>query len=260
MVDNRYTMNEETLELLNKGLAAIARRGNVPKYLNDPAYADLLAELMRLVLERNETINLTTITETDEFVKLHLLDSLACVGLPELASAKTIIDVGSGPGFPGIPVAALYPEIQFLLMDSLKKRIEFAGFAAATLGLQNVDTLHARAETAGRDPSLREHFDLALCRAVGKLSLILEYCLPLVKVGGAAIFYKTVPAEGEIEESLLARELLGGSKDVYIKTYADVLPDRKHALYIVGKKRKTSKKYPRREGIPSRVPLEYCFT
>jgi len=253
-------MIEKTIELLDKGLAALAQRKGVPAHLTTSEYADLLTELMRLVLDRNEYINLTTITEPEEFVKLHLLDSLACVGLPELDSAKTIIDVGSGAGFPGIPLAALYPEKQFLLMDSLKKRIEFAGFAATALGLHNVDTLHARTEKAGHDPALREHFDLSLCRAVGKLPLILEYCLPFISIGGAAIFYKTIPAKGEIEESLLAREILGGSEGVRVETYADVLPGRGHALYIVGKEKRTPEKYPRREGVPSKAPLEYCFT
>ena len=253
-------MKEKTTELLDSGLAVLAQREGAPAYMSAYAYADLLMELMRLVLDRNEYINLTTITEPEEFVKLQLLDSLACVGSPELESAKTIIDVGSGAGFPGLPLAALYPEKQFLLMDSLKKRIEFAGFAAAALGLRNVDTLHDRAEKAGHDPALREHFDLVLCRAVGRLPLILEYCLPFIRIGGAAIFYKTVPAKDEIAESLLARELLGGSDGVRVETYTDVLPGRGHALYIVGKERGTPEKYPRREGVPSKAPLEYNFT
>jgi len=253
-------MTDNTTELLDKGLAVLAKRGGAPAYLSVYAYADLLIELMRLVLDRNEYINLTTITEPEEFVKLQLLDSLACVGLPELDSAKTIIDVGSGAGFPGLPLAALYPEKQFLLMDSLKKRLDFAEFAAAALGIRNVDTLHARAEKAGHDPALREHFDLALCRAVGKLPLVLEYCLPFTRIGGAAIFYKTIPAKEEIEESLLAREILGGSERVRVETYTDVLPGRGHALYIIGKERGTPEKYPRREGVPSKAPLKYCFT
>ena len=246
---------EKARECLEKGLAVLARQEGPSARVGDPVFADTLMELMRLVLERNEVINLTTITELEEFVTLHLLDSLACVGLQEFEYANTIIDVGSGAGFPGLPLAVLYPQKHFLLTDSLRKRTEFLDFAVSSLGLDNVETLHSRAETAGRDPSLREHFDAALCRAVGKLPTALEYCLPFVRVGGAGVFYKTIQAEGEIEESLLARKLLGGSEKVRVRTYADILPGRKHALYIVEKERPTPKTYPRREGIPSRVPL-----
>jgi len=245
----------EAREILDKGLAALSRRKGAPKRVGETAYADTLMELMRLVLMRNETISLTAITEPVEFAALHLLDSLACGGLPELESAKEIIDVGSGPGFPGLPLAALYPEKTFLLTDSLRKRIEFAAFAADALGLKNVDALHSRAENAGRDPALRERFDLALCRAVGKMPVILEYSLPLVRTGGAGIYYKTIAAEGEIEESVLARELLGGSAEVGSVDYADLLPGRRHVLFIVKKERATPGSYPRREGIPSKVPL-----
>ena len=242
-------------ERLHKGLAALARRAAAPERVSDPVFADSLLELMRIVLERNETISLTAITELEEFVMLHLLDSLACVGLPELESAETVIDVGSGAGFPGLPLAMLYPEKRFLLTDSLRKRVEFMESAVSSMGIDNVEALHERAETAGREHALRESFDLVLCRAVGSLHVILEYCLPFVRVGGAGVFYKTVPAEGEIEDSLLARELLGGSAEVRIETYTDILPGRRHALYIVGKERPTPGTYPRRAGLPAKVPL-----
>ena len=246
---------ESTEDLLNKGLAVLVRRPGVSARVGEPEYAGQLLELMRLVLERNENINLTTITEPEEFVLLHLLDSLAPVGMTELSEARDIIDVGSGAGFPGLPLALLYPEKQFLLTDSLRKRCEFIEFAARELGADNVKVKHQRAEASGREPALRESFDLALCRAVGKLPLILEYCLPLVRVDGAAIFYKTVPAKREIEDSLLARELLGGSADVRTETYAELLPGREHALYVVKKERETPVAYPRKEGIPAKVPL-----
>jgi len=240
---------------LDEGLAVISGRPGAPKRIGEKAYADTLMEMMRLVLDRNETINLTAITEPVEFAELHLLDSLACVGLKETDTANYVVDVGSGAGFPGLPLAALYPEKKFLLTDSIRKKTEFVSFAAKRLGIRNIDFLHARAEKAGREPALRERFDLVLCRAVGKLPVILEYTLPLVRLGGAGLYYKTVPAEEEIEESLLARKLLGGSSDVIIHEYADLLPRRRHALLIVNKERPTPKSYPRREGIPSKVPL-----
>jgi len=240
---------------LDKGLSILAKREGAPKRIGQKKYAETLTELMRLVLIRNEEVSLTAIAEPEEFASLHLLDSLACVGLAEMESANEIIDVGSGPGFPGLPLAALYPEKKFLLTDSLRKRIEFAAFAASSLGLDNVDVQHIRAEKAGRDPFLRERFDLAVCRAVGKMPLVMEYCLPLVRVGGAACFYKTIAAEGEIEESRLARKLLGGGAVVKTLEYTDLLPGRRHALFIVKKERPTPDSYPRREGIPSKVPL-----
>ena len=246
---------EKAKERLEKGLDVLSHWDRAPAKIYENSYTELLMELMRLVLNRNEDINLTTITDPEEFVELHLLDSLACIGLPELDAAEDIIDVGSGAGFPGLPLAALYPDKKFLLMDSLRKRTDFAAFAAASLGLNNVDVLHARAEKAGRDPAMRERFDLALCRAVGKMPLILEYSLPFVRAGGAGIFYKTIPAENEIKESQLARELLGGSAEVRIAGYKELLPGRRHALYIVDKERTTPDSYPRREGIPAKIPL-----
>jgi len=246
---------EKAKEVLDKGLQSLGKRKNAPGSVCDPGFSEILMELMNLVLERNEFINLTTITEPVEFATLHLLDSLAPVGLPELDSSNEIIDVGSGPGFPGLPLAVLYPEKRFLLIDSLKKRTEFIEYAIKELNLKNAEAKHLRVENAGKEYRYRESFDLSLCRAVGKLPVVLEYCMPLVRVGGAGIFYKTVPAKGEIEDSLLARELLGCEKEVRIETYKDILPGRDHALYIVRKSRPTPKQYPRREGIPQKVPL-----
>ena len=248
-------MCDETRRVLDEGLGRLALRGGVAARVSELEFADALMELMRLVLERNEVINLTTIIEPEEFVLLHLIDSLAPVGLPEVAAAEAIVDVGSGAGFPGLPLALFFPEKKFLLTDSLRKRCDFIEDAVHELGLGNVEVRHVRAENAGRDSALRENFDLALCRAVGKMPLVLEYCLPLVRVGGAAVFYKTVPAAGEIEDSLLARELLGGGAEVRAETYQDILPGRGHALYIVKKERNTPAVYPRREGVPAKVPL-----
>ena len=245
----------DAIKTLEKGLSVLSAREGASDYVASPYFAEQLTGLMMLVLERNESIDLTSITEPKEFVRLHLLDSLACVGLPEVNKAIRLIDVGCGAGFPGLPLAALYPEKHFLLIDSLRKRIEFVDYAVKELNLKNVEVRHLRAETAGRDTELREQFDLCLCRAVGKMSTILEYSMPFVRVGGSGIFYKTVPAEGEIQDSLIARQHLGCSDFVRIETYKDILPERRHALYIVEKSRVMDGKYPRREGVPSRVPL-----
>ena len=243
-------------ERLERGLAALARRENAPAArLLDPAFAEALLELMRLVLERNEVVNLTSITEPLEFVCDQLLDSLACAGRPEMEAAKRVVDIGSGAGFPGLPLALLYPDKTFLLTDALQKRTDFVNETAATLGLSGVTAIHARAEEAGRISAYREQFDLAVCRAVAALPVILEYALPFVKIGGHFLAYKTVRAEGEIEESRLALEQLGASPNMEIFTYTDLLLDSGHALYIAVKNRPTPDKYPRRVGIPTKVPL-----
>jgi len=246
---------EDASKDLETGLTVLAGRKGVPELAGSKYFAGKLTELMALVLERNEITDLTSITEPDEFVRLHLLDSLACAGVSGFDNSKEIIDVGTGAGFPGLPLAILYPEKNFVLTDSLKKRTEFVEYAAGKLDLKNVNVFHSRAETLGHDPDFRERFDFALCRAVGKLPVVLEYCVPFVKVGGSAIFYKTIPAEGEIEDSLMARRLLGCVDSVRVETYKDILPGREHALFIISKSKPTPDKYPRREGTPSKVPL-----
>ena len=246
---------KEAGNLLAQSLAVLAGREGAPAGLCDPSFAPLLMELLRLVLERNKEVNLTSIKEPSEFVRLHLLDSLACVGMPELEAAHTIIDIGSGAGFPGLPLAALYPDKQFLLMDSVRKKIDFAGVLAKELRLSNVSALHARAEASARDPSLREQFDLSLCRAVGKFSPILEYCMPFVRVGGAGFYYKTIGAKEELADSLPVLELLGGSLKTRTFTYEDILPGYEHAIYVISKERPTPPAYPRRAGIPTKTPL-----
>jgi 16S rRNA (guanine527-N7)-methyltransferase len=240
---------------LTLGLAVLAGRAGAPACVGTPEFEVKLLELMRLVLLGNESINLTAICEPQEFVELHLLDSLAPVGLQGITRAERLVDVGTGAGFPGLPLALAYPDKQFVLLDSLAKRITFIQKTVETLGLKNVVAVHARAEDAGRDGDYRESFDIALSRATGPFSPVLEYTLPLIKVGGELYAYKTVAKKKELEDTTLARELLGGAKDVEVFTYRDVLPDRGHAIFIVNKTRSTSKTYPRKAGIPTKIPL-----
>ncbi|MDR2487048.1 MAG: 16S rRNA (guanine(527)-N(7))-methyltransferase RsmG [Clostridiales Family XIII bacterium] len=230
--------------------------------------AGLLLDFMRLVLEKNEDINLTAITEEGEFVEKHLMDSLTCYGWPEIESASRVVDVGTGAGFPGLPLALLYPEKEFLLMDSLGKRISFLREAAAALGIRNVECLHSRAEDAGRDPTRRERYDLCLCRAVGHLGILSEYCLPLVRKGGVFYAYKTVGAAPEIDQSLQARLLLGASSTVETRlcpiggagadetgNAAKKAGQYAHTIMVIRKERPTPRTYPRKAGTPARVPL-----
>jgi len=256
MIDLDKQEMDEARERLERGQAALAQRPGAPAArLLEPSFTDALLELMRLVLERNEVVNLTSVTEPLEFVETQLLDSLSCAGLAGIESAGRVADIGSGAGFPALPLALLYPEKAFLLMDALRKRTEFAREAAAAFGLPGVTAIHARAEEAGREPAYREQFDLAVCRAVAALPVVLEYTLPFVKVGGRLFAYKTVQAEGEIGNSRLALAQLGALPYMEIYTYTDLLPGSGHALYIAEKTRPTPDKYPRRAGIPAKVPL-----
>jgi 16S rRNA (guanine527-N7)-methyltransferase len=231
-----------------------ARRGNVAEA------AEKMLAFEDLVLERNEIINLTAITERDEFLVKHLIDSCACYGWPEIEAAARIVDIGTGAGFPGVPLALLYPEKTFLLIDSLAKRTDFIAEAAGKLGLSNVSVLHARVEDAGRDSQLRESFDLCVTRAVAAMPVLEEYCLPLIRPGGCMYAYKTKQAEGEIADGELARKLLGGSSDAESRPVgteihgAASLPFSRR-IFIIKKESPTPATYPRKAGIPGKIPL-----
>jgi 16S rRNA (guanine527-N7)-methyltransferase len=246
---------ERAEKRLAEGLEVIGARKEAPARIVTEGFRKSLMDLMRMTLEGNETVNLTAIIEPMEFVELHLLDSLACVGFAGISKGQRVVDVGTGAGFPGIPLALAYPDKQFLLVDSLAKRTAFVERAANALGADNITAVQIRAEALGRKTGFREGFDLALSRATGPFSAVLEYTLPLLRVGGELYAYKTVAKESEIEETLLARELLGGSKNVEKHTYRDILPDRGHAVFVVLKERATPKSYPRKPGIPTKVPL-----
>lgn len=221
---------------------------------DDQYVAEKFYEFMGLVLEKNKEINLTTITEDEEFVEKHLIDSVACYGWPEIEDATSIIDIGTGAGFPGIPLAILYPDKEFLLVDSLKKRIDFIDEVIRIMGLVNVRTLHRRAEDVGSDVKYRGKYDLCLTRAVAKLSVLLEYSIPVLKVGKFLYAYKGIKVKEEIESSEMARYLLGAEIiDVRKIEINDIRFD--HSVIVIEKTRGTSGKYPRKAGIPNKVPL-----
>jgi 16S rRNA (guanine527-N7)-methyltransferase len=222
--------------------------------------AEKMLAFEELVLERNEIINLTAITERGEFLTKHLVDSVSCYGRREIEDAKNVVDVGTGAGFPGIPLALLYPEKTFLLIDSLGKRTDFITEAVEKLGIANVIAVHMRAEDAGRDKNLREKFDLCVTRAVAAMPVLEEYCLPLVKVGGYMYAYKTKKAESELADGELARSLLGGSREaesripgVIAAPNTDLPLSRR--IFIIRKNRATPPSYPRKAGVPSKIPL-----
>lgn len=207
-----------------------------------------------LLVEWNKVMNLTGITEFDEVMQKHFVDSVAAAKYAEMEKVNRLIDVGTGAGFPGIPLKIVYPHIQVTLLDSLNKRIKFLEEVVDNLGLTGIETVHGRAEDAAKKAEYREQFDLSVSRAVANLASLTEYCLPFVKVGGKFVSYKSVSVDEEITQSKKAVYVLGGEIG---KVEKFNLPesDMERALVIIEKKRSTPKKYPRKAGMPTKEPL-----
>lgn len=207
-----------------------------------------------LLVEWNKVMNLTGITEFDEVMQKHFVDSVAAAKYAEMEKVNSLIDVGTGAGFPGIPLKIVYPHIQVTLLDSLNKRIKFLEEVVDNLGLTGIETVHGRAEDAAKKAEYREQFDLSVSRAVANLASLTEYCLPFVKVGGKFVSYKSVSVDEEITQSKKAVYVLGGEIG---KVEKFNLPesDMERALVIIEKKRSTPKKYPRKAGMPTKEPL-----
>lgn len=209
---------------------------------------------MKLILEWNEKVNLTAITDEDDFIKKHFIDSILCVGFDEIKNADTVIDVGTGAGFPGVPLALVFPDKQFLLIDSLGKRIKILYEILETLEISNVTLIHTRAEDLAHKKEYREKFDICFSRAVANLATLAEYCLPFVNIGGAFISYKGPDAGEELKEAGNAIKLLGGEAEDIRKINIEGF-DLDHNIIIVKKKRNTPVKYPRKAGTPTKEPL-----
>lgn len=206
------------------------------------------------ILELNKSINLTTITDRDEFILKHYVDSITCANSDEFLEANSIIDVGTGGGFPGVPLAIAFPEKKFTLIDSLNKRVKIINELCSKLGIKNVKAIHGRAEELGRQNNLRESFDLCISRAVANMSTLSEYCLPFVKIGGTFIAYKGPNCREEIENAELAMEKLGG--EVYGVFYNELEGfEFDHVLVYIDKINSTPKKFPRKAGTPAKEPL-----
>ncbi len=206
------------------------------------------------ILELNKSINLTTITDRDEFILKHYVDSITCANSDEFLEANSIIDVGTGGGFPGVPLAIAFPEKKFTLIDSLNKRVKIINDLCSKLGIKNVKAIHGRAEELGRQNNLRESFDLCISRAVANMSTLSEYCLPFVKIGGTFIAYKGPNCREEIENAELAMEKLGG--EVYGVFYNELEGfEFDHVLVYIDKINSTPKKFPRKAGTPAKEPL-----
>ena len=155
-----------------------------------PKQLDQFELFYNMLIETNKSMNLTAITDEDEVIEKHFIDSLSCRRIMDMTIVKTCIDVGTGAGFPGIPLKIVYPEIQFVLVDSLNKRVGFLNEVKKALGLEGLEALHGRAEDLARDKSLRASFDLCVSRAVANLSVLSEYCIPFVRTNGYFVSYK----------------------------------------------------------------------
>lgn len=207
-----------------------------------------------MLTEWNEVMNLTTITEYEDVMKKHFVDSVSLIKACDLSGNLSVIDIGTGAGFPGLALKIAFPDLNVFLLDSLNKRIRFLNEVIEKLDLRGIETVHGRAEDYARQDKYRESFDLCVSRAVANLSTLSEYCLPFVKVGGSFVSYKSEKVMEELRSAENAISLLGGRVEKQVEF---TLPDSDiyRNLLIVNKTKNTPSKYPRKAGLPGKEPL-----
>lgn len=207
-----------------------------------------------LLVAWNSVMNLTAITEFEAVCTKHFIDSISLCKAVDCTKKSYVIDIGTGAGFPGIPLKIVFPNLKITLLDSLGKRVNFLNAVIAELGLQEIEAIHGRAEDFAKTGVLRETFDICVSRAVANLSTLSEYCLPYVKIGGYFISYKSENITEEIQLAKNAIEILGG-KQLVKKVFPLPNSDIYRSLLIIKKIQSTPKKYPRKAGLPSKEPL-----
>lgn len=211
-------------------------------------YADTL-------INRNKRINLTAIKDVPSIYTKHFLDSLSLATISEIKGIRSMIDIGSGAGFPSLPIKIMIPSINLTILDSLRKRVDFLKHVTNLVQLDAVSCIHARAEEAARVPLLRDSFDLVTARAVARLPLLIELCIPFVRKDGFFVAMKGPNSENELQEASFALSELNAK---HVNSYHFILPDEensKRSLLVFKKLKETPKKYPRKAGVPEKLPL-----
>lgn len=206
------------------------------------------------LIKRNEQVNLTSITEYEEVVDKHFMDSILLGTIMDLNQPLKVMDMGTGGGFPGIPLKIAFPQLEITLLDSLNKRVVFLQEMIDLLELEGITAIHSRAEEAGRDVKHREQYDLCVSRAVANLSSLSEYCLPFVKVGGYFVSYKSVDIEEELQQAKHAIYLLSGKLEGVEQQDIPDSPIKRNFVKIK-KTGKIARRYPRKAGTPTKQPL-----
>ena len=234
---------------------------NFDKFLNELKNIDVeLSEKQleqfriyyEMLVEKNKVMNLTGITEWEEVLEKHFLDSISLIRVYNLRQNISVIDMGTGAGFPGVPLKIAFPELRVTLADSLNKRVLFLKEVIDALELKDIEAIHGRAEDLARDKKYREQYDLSVSRAVANLSTLTEYCLPFVKIGGQFVSYKSGEVDAEVSESKSAVFLLGGKVKEVVKFE---LGESGRSFIVIDKVNGTPKTYPRKAGTPSKKPL-----
>lgn len=235
------------IELLKEGLIQMGINSPEEVLSQFEKYADFLVQY-------NEKVNLTAITDKKDIAIKHFLDSVTPVSLGLIKEGATLIDVGCGAGFPSVPIKLVSSNIKLTLLDSLDKRLTFLRELTKLLNVENVSFVHARAEEGGKQPDLRENFDMAVSRAVANLRVLCEYCLPYVRIGGRFLALKGPTAKDEVLEAKKAIDVLGG-RLIDIAEVKVPFSDLNHTIVIIEKVRQTPMQYPRNAGKPSKNPI-----
>lgn len=240
-------MNSYNTDILEKGLKELGLS------LNDKQIQQLL-QYYELLVSWNEVMNLTAITEFEEVCVKHFIDSVSLCKAYDCTKKISLIDVGTGAGFPGIPLKIAFPNMKITLLDSLGKRVKFLNEVIAQLGLEDIEAIHGRAEDYAKPQLLRESFDVCVSRAVANLATLSEYCMPYVKVGGHFISYKSEKIVEEMQTADKAIATLGGEVEAQ-NEFTLPCSDIYRNLFVIKKCKATPKKYPRKAGLPSKEPI-----
>lgn len=238
----------EYYDILNSACNDVGIEFNKNKY-------DIFMKYKSMIQEWNKKVNLTAITEDENIIKKHFIDCIKIYKFDKFKELNKIIDIGTGAGFPGIPIKIVQEEKEVVLLDSLNKRIKFLDEVSKELKLENIKSLHGRAEDYAQKEEFREKFDGAVSRAVANISVLSEFCLPYIKVGGYFIAMKGPNVSEEIEEGRRAIELLGGKLQEVIQVEVEE-SDLKHNLVVIKKIKRTNNKYPRKAGMVTKKPLK----